>query len=109
MYRAYLKDAFRLFLLTGCRREELVVLRWSDIYESEEKVKFLYIDNIKVQRIKNKKTIFKPIPITVELMNLLIEMGYNSKYTTDEYILHPNRDDGIVYLMDFLSKSFTHY
>jgi len=31
-YRPYLKDGFYLFLLTGGRREEVVDLKWSDIY-----------------------------------------------------------------------------
>ena len=34
MYRKYLKDGFKLFLFTGARREEVVDLRWSDIYHS---------------------------------------------------------------------------
>jgi site-specific recombinase XerD len=109
MYRPYLKQAYKLFLLTGCRREELVVMRWSDIYSFDESVKFMFIDNIKVQRIKNRKNVLRPIPITVQLMNLLIDLGYNEKYMTDDYILCPDRDMNVKSLMDFLSKSFTHY
>ncbi|TDE45872.1 hypothetical protein E0I26_04070 [Flavobacterium rhamnosiphilum] len=109
MYRPYLKQAYKLFLLTGCRREELVVMRWSDIFGFDENVKFMYIENIKVQRIKKGKKILRPIPITTELMNLLIEMGYNDKYMTDDYILCPDRKMNVQSFMDFLSKSFTHY
>lgn len=109
MYRPYLKHAYKLFLLTGCRREELVVLKWSDIYSFDEDVKFLYIDNIKVQRIKNRNNVLRPIPITEQLMDLLIEMGYNEKYNPDDYILCPERDMSVQSLMDFLSRSFTHY
>lgn len=109
MYRPYLKHAYKLFLLTGCRREELVVLKWSDIYAFDETVKFLYIDNIKVQRIKNRKNVLRPIPITEQLMELLIEMGYNEKYMPKGYILCPKRDMSVPSMMDFLSKSFTHY
>jgi integrase len=109
MYRPYLKDAYRLFLYTGCRREELVRLRWSDIFETDENVKLLMVENLKVQRIKKRQSVIKPVPITSELMNLLMEMGYKEKYTTNEYILHPDRDLGLQSLMDLLSKSFTHY
>jgi integrase len=109
MYRPFLKQAYKLVLLTGCRREELVVMRWSDIYCFDERVKFIYIDNIKVQRIKNRKNILRPIPITAQLMELLIEMGYNEKYTTEDYILCPDRNLSAKSLMDLLSKSFTHY
>jgi integrase len=109
MYRPYLKQAYKLFLLTGCRREELVVMRWNDIFGFDESVKFMYIENIKVQRIKNRKKILRSIPITAELMNLLIEMGYNEKYMTNEYILCPDRKMNVQSFMDFLSKSFTHY
>jgi integrase len=109
MYRPFLKQAYKLFLLTGCRREELVVMRWSDIYSFDDSVKFIYIDNIKVQRIKNRKNILRPIPINAQLMELLIEMGYNEKYTTEDYILCPDRNLSAKSLMDLLSKSFTHY
>lgn len=109
MYRPYLKNAYELFLLTGCRREELVVMKWSDICSFDENVKFLYIDNIKVQRIKNRKNDLRPIPITPQLMDLLIELKYNDKYMTDDYILCPERDMNLQSFMDFLSKSFTHF
>ncbi len=109
LYGKYLRQAFELFLLTGCRREELVVMKWSDIYETATNIKFIYIDNIKVQRIRNKTNVLRPIPITSQLMDLLIEMGYNEKYMSEDYILCPIRDMSLQSLMDFLSKSFTDY
>lgn len=113
MYRSYLKQAYKLFLLTGCRREELVDLKWNNIHSFDESVKFLYINNIKVQRIKNRKNVLRPIPITSQLMDLLVEMGYNEKYMTvdyaDDFILCPKRKMELQAFMDFLSKSFTHY
>jgi hypothetical protein len=57
MYRPYLKDRYRLFLHTGGGREELVRLRWSDIFETDEKVKLLMVENLKVQRIKKDKVL----------------------------------------------------
>lgn len=109
MYRPYLKNAYKLFLLTGCRREELVVMKWGDICSFDETVKFIYIDNIKVQRIKNRNNDLRPIPITPQLMDLLIELGYNDNYMPEDYILCPKRKMDLQAFMDFLSKSFTHY
>jgi len=42
MYRSYLKNGFKLFLLTGGRREEIVDLKWNDIYEDENGTNFFY-------------------------------------------------------------------
>lgn len=51
MYKPYLKDGFRLFLLTGGRREEIVDLRWSHIYVSVSGVKFFRVQNLNVREI----------------------------------------------------------
>jgi integrase len=109
MYRPYLKDGFRLFLLTGGRREEVVNLRWSDIYISPSGVKFFRIRNIKVERIKNKTDIYKHIPINEDLFDLLAEMGYDKKKDSDDYILFADREVSAITIMNSLSKAFTHY
>lgn len=109
MYRPFLKSAFKLFLLTGGRREEVVELRWSDILYAES-FKFFHIKNLKVNRIqKGKKTQKKYIPIGEDLMKLLLELGYESKKETSDYIFFPERNIKSKTIMDFLSKSFTHY
>jgi integrase len=109
MHKPYLKDGFRLFLLTGGRREEVVDLRWSNIFISASGVKFFRIQNKKVERIKNKKGIYKYVPINLDLNNLLLEMGYYKKKVTDDYILFPERKVKSITIMDSLSKAFTHY
>ncbi|MBQ0907761.1 tyrosine-type recombinase/integrase [Flavobacterium sp. F-328] len=109
MYRHYLKDGFRLFLLTGSRREEVVNLRWSDIYISPSGVKFFRIKNIKVERIKNKEGIYKYIPINDDLFNLLAEMGFEKNKNSNNYILFPERDVSALTIMNILSKAFTYY
>lgn len=109
MFRPYLKDGFRLFLLTGGRREEVVNLRWSDVFISPSGVKFFRIKNIKVERIKNKEGIYKYIPINEDLFNLLAEMGYEKNKNSDDYILSPDRDVSALTIMNILSKAFTHY
>ncbi|MFC4817631.1 tyrosine-type recombinase/integrase [Flavobacterium sp. GCM10023249] len=114
MYQPYLKDGFRLFLLTGGRREEVVDLKWSDILITENDVQFFKIQNLKVVRSNNAKgkssaSQFKHIPINSDLMDLLNEMGYNDKKYTSEYILFPQRDISSETIKTNLSRSFTHY
>lgn len=109
MYKSYIKDGFRLFLLTGGRREEVVDLRWNDIFIAPSGVKFFRIRNIKVERITNKTCIYKHIPINDDLYSLLLELGYNEKKGTNGYILYPERDVTSMTIMNSLSKAFTHY
>ncbi len=109
MYKPYLKDGFRLFLLAGGRREEIVDLRWSNIFVSVSGVKFFRIQNLKVERNLNVGGIYKYIPINSDLFDLLLEMGYQEKKQTDDYILLPERKIQSKTIMDSLSKAFSHY
>jgi integrase len=109
MYRDYLKVGFRLALLTGVRREELVDLKWSDIYFSGETY-FFMIKNKKVERNQNiKGEFYKYVPINSDLFDLLVELGYNSMENPDNYILCPERKESQLTIMNALSKSFTFY
>lgn len=114
MYFPYLQDAFTLFLLTGGRREDLVTLRWSDISTTINGVQFFMISNRKVMRQNAAKgpqneVAPKYFPITSDLRELLNELGYDDKKSTDDYIIYPNRNVISKTIMDRLSKSFTHY
>ena len=91
MYTPYLKDGFKLFLLTGGRREEVVDLRWSDIFITVNGVKFFRIQNLKVVRNIKKDEVYKYIPINFDLFDLLLEMGYDEKKQTDDFILFPEK------------------
>lgn len=109
MYRDYLKLGFKLFLLTGGRREEVVDLRWSDIYYSGETY-FFMIKNKKVERNQNIDGDFnKYIPINSDLLDLLNEIGYKEKKTSKDFILCPERNESVLTIMNTLSKSFTFY
>jgi integrase len=109
-YKPFLKDGFKLFLLTGGRREEVVDLKWSDIYCTPQGVKLFIIDNLKVNRIKkDNKDRKKYIAINVDLEEFLIELGMNEKIGKNEYILLPERDRSTKTLMNDLSKGFTHF
>ena len=110
MYYCWLKNAFKLFLLTGARREEVVELKWKDIFVSENGVKFLMFGNLKVERIKKvSNTPKKFVPINKDLEDLLVDMGMNNIENPNDFILCPDRKCSSKTLMDVISKSFTHY
>jgi integrase len=109
MYRDYLKLGFKLFLLTGGRREEVVDLRWSDIYYSGDTY-FFMIKNKKVERNQNIDGNFnKYIPINSDLLDLLNEMGFEDKKTSNDFILCSDRKESHLTIMNTLSKSFSFY
>jgi integrase len=103
------KEGFKLFLLTGGRREEVVDLQWSDLFITVSGVKFFRIQNLKVVRNIKKDEVYKYIPINFDLFDLLLEMGYDEKKQTDGYILFPERKVQSLTIRDLLSKAFTHY
>ena len=109
LFRFYLKDGFKLFLLTGGRREEVVDLKWSNILITIEGTKFFKIDNKKVNRQKSCDAYVKYLPINQDLFELLIKLGYNEKKTTSDFILYPERKVKSITIMNDLSKAFTHY
>ena len=110
MYFCWLQNAFKLFLLTGARREEVVELKWKDIFVSENGIKFLMFENLKVERIKKFHDVPKKyVPINMDLEDLLVEMGMYNIENPNAYILYPERRCNSQTLMDKISKSFTHY
>ena len=109
LYFPWLKQGYRLFLLTGGRREEIVNLKWSDIYVSQNGTKFLMFSNLKVERISKSTNIPKKyVPINPDLEELLVEMGMG-KMRPNDYILFPDRNCTDKIIIDRLSRSFTHF
>lgn len=111
MFRPFLKDGFKLFLLVGGRREEVVDLRWSNIFLSPNGTKFFRIENLKVIRAKKAaEKIYKYTPINSDLFELLLELGYSEKMNSNDYILFPGRENmKSLTICNDLSKGFTHY
>jgi integrase len=111
MFRSYLINGFKLFLLVGGRREEVVDLRWNDIFISTSGTKFFRIENLKVMRSKKtSEKIYKYIPINKDLFELLIELDYDKKLNSNDYILFPEREDmKSLTICNDLSKGFTHF
>ncbi len=92
-YRTYLKDAFRLALYSGRRREEIITLKFSDIITDKEGNSVIKSEDIKVNRIQKRNTPsekkYNYIPVTHELNNLLMEMNWQEKQGSNDYILAP--------------------
>jgi integrase len=112
MYRDYLVMAFKLALETGCRREELVELKWNFLRVLPDGAECLYINNLKVNRIKTSKAHGKfkrPIPITNSLRTLLNEMGLNEKAGKDEYIIERPKGVSAMKFAENISRAFNHY
>jgi integrase len=108
-FKIYLKEGLKLCLYTGLRREEVVELRWSDIYQTQNHTLFFKLHNLKVERSLDVEDIPKYVPIYPDLKDVLDELGYQYKIHTNEYILYPNRTETSRTIMDCLSKGFTHY
>lgn len=109
-YRDYLIDAFKLALYTGLRREELVSLKWSDIYQEEHTQGYLITtENLKVERITGQSYKPKFIPIYGQLEELLINLGWRENENSNKHILVPKRNIRAQTIMDALTKAFSHY
>lgn len=113
-YKLWLKDAILLTLLTGRRREETVSIKFNGIIENEEGSPIsIRIEDYKVNRSNDpsKKEAIKVIyvPIIPPLKKLLIKLGYEENKGKDKYILASEEKMKRKTMMDFISKSFTHY
>jgi integrase len=110
LYHTWIKDAFRLFLLAGGRREEIINLRWSDIFTLKNGTKFFMIGNLKANRIqKTDKEYIKYIPIGADLEKVLIDMGLEEKKHSTERIIDPTEKFSDSTMMEIITKAFTHY
>lgn len=109
MYEPWMVHAFKLFLLVGGRREEILSLRWNDIIEGNNGNLFFRFKNLKVERITNKEVNKKYVPINDDLMDLLIEMGYNQLNGMDIKLIDSENKYTINTLMEKVSRSFSHF
>jgi len=106
-YRPYLSPGFRLALLSGLRREELVLLRWNERV-SAQGLEFFRVKNLKVSRQNKNSETYKYVPINADLADLLKELERDKQSDTD-FILHPRRTETTVVIIENLSRGFTHY
>ena len=109
-FRPYLKDGFRLAVMTGLRREELVSLRWSDLQMSQKTGHLMFVvRNLKVERQKQDEYEPKYVIVYPQLMEFLIELGYEKQIGNEDYIIEPERSCTENTMMIQLTKSWTHY
>ena len=109
-YRNYLIDGLKLSLYTGLRREEVVTLTWNNVFYSEKaECLMLVVKNLKVERQKGEEYAPKYVPVNPDLMDLLIELGYNDLQDSNLRLLDPFGDASANTMMVCLTKGFGHY
>jgi integrase len=112
-YHEWLKDAFELALLTGRRRDELMLMKFSDIHEQDGKPIYIQMEDYKYNRRHNleeeneKKYLYSPI--IYELGLVLRKLGYNKYKGTDRYIIAGDSKLKRNTLKERMSKAFTHF
>lgn len=110
-YRNYLPFAFKLGLLTRLRREELCILKRSNIkYDDSGNMTHISVEDFKASRISKRQTpLLKYVPITVELGKLLEEEFVQRDVKDDDFLIAPELRESRVGLRDILSRGFTHF
>jgi len=109
VYETWMINAFKLFLLVGGRREEVLSLKWSDIIQGNNGVLFFKFKNLKVERLGNKNTPKKYSPINEDLLKLLKEMGYDQMKGKNIKLIDPENTYTINTIMEKVSRSFSHF
>ena len=113
LYRKWMKNAFKLALETGLRREEFMTLKYTDIKEGEkENVLYVQVENFKVNRLMQKEDEakqYKSIPVTEGLKELLEDLNYKENKGKDVYLIGPNDKSSRETLLLVVSKAFSHF
>lgn len=115
MYRPWLKQSFKLALATGGRREEFMTLKFSDIVVDENGIPAgISQDNFKVNRIlglsmSDEGKQVKFIPMTQELIDLLLELDFETYNGSDKYLIAPDSLVTRKTMIDFVSKAYSHF
>ena len=109
MYEPWMVNVFKLFLLVGGRREEVLTLKWDDIIEGNNGVLFFRFRNLKVERLGSKNVSKKFSPINDDLMKLLVEMGYDQMKGKNVKLIDPENTYTINTIMEKVSRAFTHF
>ncbi|MBD3637414.1 MAG: hypothetical protein HUJ25_08685 [Crocinitomicaceae bacterium] len=112
-YREWMSQCFRLALETGLRREEFMMLKFTNVIEDDKgEPSIIEIENFKVNRQKGlneKQGQKKYIPITKGLKDLLLEIGFQENRNSDNYLLGNDEKASRKTLIDLVSKAFTHF
>jgi len=101
-FKPWLKDAFKLMLYTGERRDGGVLMKWSHVHDH-----YVEVPNYKVNQILDREDV-REVPLFPNFATLLKELGWDTKRDSDEFIIapdHKNRET----VKDYMSRAFTHY
>lgn len=106
----WLQDAFRIAVFTGCRRGEIVNMKYSDVrFDEQTKKWYLIVRNTKASKLSGREKT-RIIMINEDLHELLREPKHLAKRGTDIYIIagdeHPLKR---TYLADAITRAFTFY
>jgi integrase len=112
-YYDWLKETFEFALFTGFRRDAVVNVKFSDIYEQDGKPIFIKCEDYKynlahnLTKERDKKYIYAPV--IKDLYDFLIKIGYNNYKGTDRYIIASNSLKQRSAIKIEMSRSFSHY
>ncbi len=110
-YKSWMPSAVSLALYSGRRRTECVLMKWKDAVYNDGILQHVIVPDYKVNRAKNlppENWIYRYVPGTAELHNLLEELGKESR-NPDDYILAPDEVMSRASMASLMSKSFAHY
>lgn len=110
----WLKDAIKLGLYSGARRQEIPIIKWSDVIQNRNTLQLsggvLMLKDIKNTAIQGSMKIKnKPIEINDDLSDLLQSMDYLSSRGLDRYIIDGDEKFSRRTIKDALSNSFAYY
>lgn len=90
------------------------MMKFSDIIlDQNECPIFIRVEHFKLNRIRNiqdeEGKDYLMIPVTKELRDLLMEMGYHEFKGTDTFLIAPTEGIKRSVIMDLISRSFSHF
>lgn len=112
-YAEWLSQAFTLGLLTGARRDELMDMKFSDVYEENGKPIYIKKEDFKYNRSNNltreEEKKYKYFPVFKDLLMFLNDEEYSKYKGSDRYIIAPNSKRNRNTLKENMSKAFSHF
>jgi integrase len=113
LYFDWLKDAFELGLYTGRRRDEIINMKFSDIYEQNGIPVYIKTEdfkyNLRNNLFKEEEKKYNYSPVINDLNLYLTKIGYPKYKGTNRYLLAPDATMTRASVKDKMSKAFSHY
>lgn len=113
LYYDWLKDSFELGLYTGRRRDEVVNMKFSDVFEQDGKPIYIksedYKYNLRNNLIKEEEKKYNYTPVIYDLNLFLKKIGYDKNKGTDRFLLAPESPLTRDTIKNIMSKAFSHY